>query len=159
MKFKIDYDGSGEHDAICSVVTASIYEEEFKSDIIADVFGKIDLTQGNVEIVTADFVEARLIEANGQELPKTTQRLINKAFPVVVSTTLDYTQDNWVKYLKALWAMLKTADEASGNGLVPGYKQWLYSVGDVNSREISFKVVDACQQGLFRPGDATNSEQ
>lgn len=47
--------GDKEHDAIFSVWTLTIYEQEFKSDMIKDVLGKITPTNDDVNYLTASW--------------------------------------------------------------------------------------------------------
>jgi hypothetical protein len=160
----VTYDSTGEHEVIASLLTLSIYEQEFSTDekhadLIADVYGVIDLTnKGKQEVVTAEFVKNRLQEAmdDGKTLPKTTRSLIDKAFPVYVNTEVDYTMDNWDAYPKALWAMLRTADEVNAlrdpskvQGTPLSYKEWLARTGNVDLHKISEIVISLCQTAFF----------
>lgn len=136
----IDYDGAGEREAIATAYTLMLYEQEFKADdapgvtgnMIADVFGIIDLRKARTQV---------------------------DAFGNVV--VLDYTNDNWPAYLRALWAMLRTSSESKrARGidvpLTPRYEEWVKTVGQVNMSEIMSAVMDECNRGLFRAG-ATDS--
>ena len=130
----IDYDGAGEREAIATAYTLMLYEQEFKADetpgitgnLIADVYGVLDLRKAMTQM-----------DAHGN---------------IVV---LDYTNDNWPAYLRALWAMLRTSSEAKrARGidvpLTPRYTEWVKTVGQVNMSEIMSAVVDECNRGLFR---------
>lgn len=156
-----DPDGRGEREIVASPYTLMIYEQTFKSSLIKDVMGRIDLTGGNtVEVVTPDFVAGRLEAAlpDGKRLPKETRALVERAFPATVNKVLDYTTDNWEAYVRALWAMLRTAEEAaraSGRPVAdptPPYESWVRSLGPVNMTALSNAVFEETQRGLFHTG-------
>ncbi len=156
---KINYDGTKEYPFMCTLGTASIYEQEFGTDLIADVYGKIDTATTTAEVISAEFVVERLVAANGgKELPKTTMKLIDEGFPAVASTVIDYTVDNWSAYIRALWAMLKTADIVNGTNNIPSFKVWQFQVTAIDMHELSHIVIDSCQKGLFRSGVTTISQ-
>lgn len=162
----VAFDDSGkEYEAIASALTLMIYEQEFSTekrhaDLIKDVFGRIDLTDGgNREVVTAEFVTNKLqgAMAQGKTLPKTTRDLILKAFPAYVDTTLDYTQDNWTAYVRALWAMVKTADHVrmakdpdAAPQLPPTFAGWMEQAGAIDMNAITSFVVGQCSTAFFR---------
>ena len=53
----IDY-GYGEKEIIASVLTLTLYEQEFKSDMLQDLFGRVtldDTEMGENEIIALDF--------------------------------------------------------------------------------------------------------
>ena len=144
----IDYmhDGS-EHEYEATFYTLMVYEQEFKSDLIKDVFGRID-----VRSAASNFDEDGNVVA------------------------MDYTIDNWNAELRAFWAMLKTsADIARREGRmsesVPSFKSWNLDVSvrtsaarrgnpeaGVDMGQISQAVFDECQRGLFRAGAAASEE-
>lgn len=146
---RIDYMNDGnEREYEASTYTLLIYEQEFKSDLIKDVFGRID-----TRAASNNFDE------NGNLV------------------AMDYTIDNWNCELKAFWAMLKTsADIARSEGRftesVPQYKEWNLSVAKaisaanrngndgvaIDMGQISQAVFNECQRGLFRAG-AADSEK
>lgn len=118
---KHDIDGSGEREIRCSVYTLTVYEQEFKSSMVKDVYGVIDLRANGAEVVTAEYVANRLAAAmpeggdgKRKPLPKATLALVARAFPDTIVTTIDYTADNWEAYVRAYWAMLRTGDALSG---------------------------------------------
>lgn len=160
---KYDIDGSGEREYIASVYTMMLYEQEFHTSLLEDVYGKIDLGNtaedgSGAKIVTAEFVQDRLASAlpDGKELPNTTVKLIKKAFPTVVTTALDFTKDNWDAYLRCMWTMAKTADEVEKSRVTPNYKEWLMSLGPVNLNGISNFVWKETRRGLFRAASDSN---
>lgn len=147
-----DIDGTGEREYIASAYTMMIYEQEFGSSLIKDVYGKVQLVPDGVEVVTSAFVKERMEAAlpEGKSLPKATETLIDKAFPAVATRVMDFTQDNWEAELRALWAMAKTADAAADKNTVPSYKAWAARLGPLNLSEVSAFVVEETRRGLFR---------
>ena len=122
----IDIDGSGEVEATATALTLVIYEQEFKGDLIKDVFGKHKADAGS-------------------------------------SDSIDFTVDNWVKELQALWAMVATAYElkydrgdAAPNDRPKPFKQWVRGIGKVNFRQISDAVVSEAWDGFFHTGAAAS---
>lgn len=149
---KHDIDGKGERSILCSVYTLTVYEQEFKRSMVADVYGVVELKRGGTETVTAEFVASRMqaAMAGGKSLPKATVALINKAFPASVITRIDYTADNWEAYIRAYWAMLRTGDALSeGMQSTPAFSTWVASLGDVNLREVSNIVFSCMEDGVF----------
>jgi hypothetical protein len=129
---KIDYNHSGvESDYEATTYTLMVYEQEFKSDLIKDVFGRIDLSRASNNI-----------DADGNVI------------------AMDYTIDNWNSYPRAFWAMLKTSEAISrGEGKsvkpVPPFIQWCLNDGrGINMSELSQTVIDECNRGLFLSGAA-----
>lgn len=155
-----DIDGTGEREYTMSAYTMLIYEQEFGgASLIADVYGKIKTAskdESGVYIVPGDFVKERLASSlpEGKELPKTTAQLVDKAFPAAMVTELDYTADNWEAYLRAMWAMARTADAAANAKDTPAYTRWVAALGPVNMADISRVVFEQVQGGLFRTGPA-----
>ena len=146
---RIDYLNDGnEHEYEASTYTLMVYEQEFKSDLIKDVFGRID-----TRAASQNFDEQGNLVA------------------------MDYTIDNWNCEIKAFWAMLRTsADIARSEGRltdpVPRFEQWNLGVAKavsaanedgkgevaIDMGQISQAVFDECQRGLFRAG-AADSEK
>jgi len=129
---KIDYNHSGvESDYEATTYTLMVYEQEFKSDLIKDVFGRIDLSRASNNI-----------DADGNII------------------AMDYTIDNWNSYPRAFWAMLKTSEAISrseGKSVkpVPSFIQWCLNDGrGINMSELSQTVIDECNRGLFLSGAA-----
>lgn len=122
----IDIDGSGEVEATATALTLVIYEQEFKGDLIKDVFGKHKADAGS-------------------------------------SDSIDFTVDNWVQELQALWAMVATAYElradrgdAAPNDRPKPFKQWVRGIGKVNFQQISDAVVAEALDGFFHTGAAAS---
>ena len=131
-----DYDGSGkERELVASAHTLMVYEQQFKSGLIEDVFGRISLAGHEHDI-----------DRNGN---------------LVVA---DYTIDNWGAYIKALWAMLKSAsDLARAEGRpydqIPPFPEWSIKATNLDMSEVSAIVVTECQRGLFRAGAAASEDK
>lgn len=132
---KIDYQHDGtEHEYEATTYTLVVYEQEFKKDLIKDVFGRIDINQA-----------VRNLDEDGNVI------------------AMDYTMDNWVAYPRAFWAMLKTSEaickrEGRKCEVVPSFIQWCLDTRDIDMGEISQAVFDECQRGLFRAGAADSEE-
>ena len=130
---RIDYCNDGtEHEYEATTYTLMVYEQEFKSDLIKDVYGVIDLRKGQ-----------NVVDENGN---------------IIV---LDYTQDNWMSYLKAFWAMLKTSEaiarsEGRISEPVPSFVQWCLATKDINLADLSKIVFAECNRGLFHTGAAAS---
>lgn len=125
---KIKYDKSGKHEAYATAWTLAIYEQQFKADMIADIYGVIDATRQRITTDNAGNV-----------------------------LRIDYTADHWTKSLQALWAMLYTAAEigfmkgaVAANDRVPAYDAWIKSVGAVDINAINDFVVQEMEKGFFR---------
>lgn len=78
---KIDY-GQGEKEIIASAYTLVLYEQEFKSDLIADYFGDQTMRRSDLEMEDED-----------------------------VLFTLRFSDTRFAQVPKVLWACLKAADE------------------------------------------------
>ena len=131
-----DYDGSGvERETVVSVHTLVTYEQQFQKGLIEDVFRKVDLRE-HADMVDED---GMLVQA-------------------------DYTIDNWMAYVRALWAMLRSAsDLARVEGRpyekVPPFEEWSICVSNINMTELSTFVVVSIQEDLFRSTAATSTEE
>ena len=132
---KIDYAHDGtEHEYEATTYTLVVYEQEFKKDLIKDVFGRIDITQA-----------VRNIDDDGNVI------------------AMDYTMDNWTAYPRAFWAMLRTSEEicrreGRKHEAVPSFVQWCLDTRGIDMGELSQAVFDECQRGLFRAGAADSEE-
>lgn len=131
----IDYENNGtEHEYEATTYTLVVYEQEFKKDLIKDVFGRVSLVDA-----------ARNVDSDGNMI------------------AMDFTIDNWMADLRAFWAMLRTSAEiARSEGRkvepVPAFVQWCLKTRSIDMSEITRIVFDECQRGLFRSG-ATASEE
>ncbi len=132
----IDYQHNGtEHEYEATTYTLMVYEQEFKGDLIKDVYGHINLAEGS-----EDF------DDEGNQIG------------------FNFTVDNWTAYPRAFWAMLKTAEAiARSEGrrvpAVPRYESWaLTESRGIDIAEISQVVFNECQRGLFRAGAAEAEE-
>lgn len=131
----IDYEADGtEHEYEATTYTLMVYEQEFKKDLIKDVFGRIDTRQAR-----SNFDEEGNLVA------------------------WDYTIENWNAELRAFWAMLRTSSEiARADGrryeTVPPFVQWCLRTRSIDMGQVSQAVFNECQRGLFRSGAAASEE-
>ena len=129
----IDYEHNGvEREYEATTYTLVLYEQEFKSDLIKDVFGRIDIRNA-----------AKNFDEDGNMI------------------AIDYTMDNWMANIKAFWAMLKTSEaiarrENRVSTQVPSFVEWCLSTRGIDMSEISQTVFDECQRGLFHAGAAAS---
>lgn len=146
---KANIQGLGEVELDTSINALEVYRGRFGGDMVSDVFGVIDLTGGTVETVDDEFVLQRLKEAlpDGKALPRGTEKLVREAFPAPRIAKLDYTLDNWTAYPRALWAMLKSADES-----VPDYADWAASTAGIDLRALS-NVLYAVMRDSYLGGE------
>lgn len=149
---KYSFDGEADTELLASPYSLLVYEQEFHSDMIADLYGKVDLRRGadGTSWIGAGIVSAALERANGGEIPDDVRELVAKAFPAAVQTTIDYTATNWGAVLRCAWALAKTAAEAAGTPLLTGFKAWAAALGPVNMDDLSDAVIRETQRGLFR---------
>lgn len=160
--------------AEATAYTTLIYEQEFKSPLISDYYGKVDLAPSDgddMRWVPAEFVAARLAaaaEAEEKPLPKATDkaiaRLVARAFPAQVPTVADYTRTRWDALLRVLWAMLRTGEELDRldgklPDRIPPFKEWLIGLGPVDMNALDSAVFEETQRGLFRAGAADGASE
>lgn len=152
-----DFDGTGEVELVCSAYTLSVYEQEFKNSMIADVYGVVDLTSVEGHTVTSSYVLNKLKEANdGADVSARIKTLVEKAFPAYMVTKLDYSADNWEAYLRASWAMMKTANIIAGKNDTPAFMTWLAGLGPVDMKEVSRTVLSCMEDGVFHTRNTRN---
>lgn len=131
----IDYENDGtEHEYEATTYTLMLYEQEFKRDLIKDVFGRIDIRN-----------TAKNFDEDGNIV------------------AMDYTIDNWMAELRAFWAMLRTSYEIARSegrvaAQVPPFVQWCLKTRSIDMGQVSQAVWDECQRGLFRSGAAASEE-
>lgn len=139
--------GSGPVEVCASPWTLMRYEQEFGGSLIADVLGVVELSDGGA-VVTADFVLDRMRRAAGRPLPKTTERLVGKAFPARVEAALDFTAGHWEANLRALWAMVATARHVRRASEV-GFERWVDGLGTCDMNRVAGIVADRCVAKFF----------
>lgn len=146
---KANIQGLGEVELDTSIKALEVYSERFSSDMVSDVFGVIDLTGGTVDTVDDEFVLQRLKDAlpDGKALPRGTEKLVRDAFPAPRIAKLDYTLDNWTSYPRALWAMLKSADDATAD-----YTDWAAATVGIDLRALS-NVLYAVMRDSYLGGE------
>lgn len=122
----VELDGYGETEIQATAYTLVVYEQEFKSDLIKDVFGRHEADKGGKAVI-------------------------------------DFTTDNWLAELRALWAMARTAydlkaarGDAAPNDKPQPFNQWVRGVGKVNFYKIANAVVSEAMDGFFHTGAAAS---
>lgn len=133
----IDISGS-EVEFTCTAYTPVVYEQAFHADPYDKVTGDIIADVMGYHKVSADDILSADEDGN-------------------ITITYDYTHDNWQAYLKALWAMVRTATEIRRlNGekvaVTPSYTEWARTLAnwEPDMREVSRLVCNELQRGLFR---------
>ena len=117
----IDY-GCGEREIEPSVWSLALYEQEFGSDLIQDVFGRQ--------------------RSNGAASDEGESEII-----------FDYTEANWFALTRALWAMLKAADDK-----IPRFSEWAKTATGMNMYLLFMGITSAVRDGFFRSGPAVSEE-
>lgn len=126
---KVDY-GAGEKELLFSGWTLVLYEQQFGGDLIQDLFGKVEVRKSDVETALRNVGVEEAPEREDDD-------------PVLF--TSDYTQTNWTAVLKALWAGLKTADDA-----LPGFTQWSRGLGAIDLGRLQKEIVPEAMRMFFR---------
>ena len=119
--FTFEVDGKPSK-AKATFYTAHIYEMEFRSDLIRDLFG----------VQTAE--QPLELERTGDG---------DDDFRIV---KIDFTKINWTVVAKALWAAVKTADPAT-----PNYAEWMKSTSGVNLWLVQEQLGNEISDCFFRP--------
>ena len=130
---KVDY-GAGEKELLFSGWTLVLYEQQFGGDLIQDLFGKVEVRKSDVETALRNVG----VDEGLQDAPEAPDE-----DPVLF--TSDYTQTNWTAVLKALWAGLKTADDA-----LPGFAQWSRGLGAIDLGRLQKEIVPEAMRMFFR---------
>lgn len=137
----IDIGDYGEVEAVATAYTLVIYEQEFGGrDLISDVFGKHDGKDEGDE------------KPDGDE-PDAGGRIV-----------VDFTSDNWLSELRAVWAMVRTAydiaydrGDAAPNARPKPFKEWVKGVGKLDMRKLSLALITECMDGFFHTGAAASA--
>lgn len=61
------------------------------------------------------------------------------------TVTIDFTQTNWTAITRVVWAGARTADDK-----VPGYREWIGTVSDMNLREANEALLPEAVRKFFR---------
>lgn len=79
------------------------------------------------------------------------------------NVVVDFTTDNWVHELRAVWAMVRTAydlaydrGDAAPNDKPKPFREWVKGVGKLNMRQLSVALVTECMDGFFHSGAAAS---
>ena len=123
----IELEGYGEVEAVATAYTLVVYEQEFKGDLIKDVFGRQTADDSNEDVVldmTTDNWNAEL-----------------RALYAMVRTAYELRWDR---------------GDATKNEKPGPYQKWVKGLGAVNMREIADAVVNESIRGFFRTGAAAS---
>lgn len=120
--------GDAEVEIMASLYTLVVYEQEFGSDLIKDVFGKHQVQKGDETVLTIDYTQENWFE----EI---------KALWAMVKTAAD---------------LKDSKGDLAPNDRVPGFNTWAKSniASQVNMREIADAVFAEAVSGFFRAGAA-----
>ena len=132
---------------VCTAYTTTVYEQAFRDDPYERVTGDLVAdVMGVLRVGADDFVDT---DEDGN-----------------IIVAFDYTRDNWQAEKRALWSMMRTANEiAKTNGrkveAVPSYREWDKSLvaWEPDLKEVSLAVCNELQRGLFRARPAATEEQ
>lgn len=76
---------------------------------------------------------------------------------------VDFTSDNWLSELRAVWAMVRTAydlaydrGDAAPNDKPKPFREWVKGVGKLDMRSLSVALVTECMDGFFHSGAAAS---
>ena len=134
--FDVDLDGK-KVSAEVSFYTAQLYESEFSSDLVKDIFGS--QRDGEGEFM---FESVPVTKEDG-----TVER-------VTKIVGIDFTKVGWFEVVRALWAAVKTADPTT-----PGFAIWAKSTKGTNLWEAREKLVEEIDDCFFRSPAAGEEAQ
>lgn len=118
--FTFEADGKT-YEAKVTFYTAHIYEMEFRSDLIRDLFG-VQTAEQPLEVERT---------GDGEE----DYRIVK----------IDFTKVNWTVVTKALWAAVKTANPGA-----PSYAEWMSRTNGVNLWLVQDQLGDEISDCFFR---------
>lgn len=123
-------EGYGDIDIEATAHTLVLYEQEFKSDLIKDVFGKREQAEDSdgSAVVLFDYT----VDNWNDEL---------KALWAMAKTANDIAND---------------AGEVAPKDRITSYTKWVRGLGKVNMRDVANAVVSCCMDGFFHTGAAVS---
>lgn len=123
-------EGYGDIDIEATAHTLVLYEQEFKSDLIKDVFGKREQAKDldGSTVVLFDYT----VDNWNDEL---------KALWAMAKTANDIAND---------------AGEVAPKDRITSYTKWVKGLGKVNMRDVANAVVSCCMDGFFHTGAAVS---
>ena len=123
-------EGYGDIEIEATAHTLVLYEQEFKSDLIKDVFGKREQTKDadGSTVVLFDYT----VDNWNDEL---------KALWAMAKTANDIAND---------------AGEVAPKDRITSYTKWVKGLGKVNMRDVANAVVSCCMDGFFHTGAAVS---
>lgn len=79
------------------------------------------------------------------------------------AVVVDFTSENWLSELRAVWAMVRTAydisydrGDAAPNDKPKPFREWVKGVGKLDMRSLSVALVSECVDGFFHTGAAAS---
>ena len=79
------------------------------------------------------------------------------------AVVVDFTSENWLAELRAVWAMVRTAydlsydrGDAAPNDKPKPFREWVKGVGKLDMRLLSVALVTECMDGFFHSGAAAS---
>lgn len=123
-------EGYGDIDIEATAHTLVLYEQEFKSDLIKDVFGKREQAKDSdgSTVVLFDYT----VDNWNDEL---------KALWAMAKTANDIAND---------------AGEVAPKDRITSYTKWVRGLGKINMRDVANAVVSCCMDGFFHTGAAVS---
>ena len=125
---KINIEGYGEVEMLATMYTLLVYEQEFGSDPIKDVFGKHQIDHGDGTVLTIDYTQENWVEET-------------KLLWAMVKTANDLADER---------------GEVAPKDRTPSYKKWVKRVGKVDMHEIANAVITEAVEGFFHSGAAAS---
>ena len=125
---KIELEGYGEVEMLATMYTLLVYEQEFGSDPIKDVFGKHQVEQGGETVLTIDYTQENWFEET-------------RLLWAMVKTANDLADER---------------GDVAPNDRTPPYRKWVKKVGKVNMRDIANAVIGEAVDGFFHTGAAAS---
>ena len=123
-------EGYGDIEIEATAHTLVLYEQEFKSDLIKDVFGKREQAKGNDGSVVVLFDYT--VDNWNDEL---------KALWAMAKTANDLADER---------------GEVAPKDRINSYTKWVKGLGKVNMRDVANAVVSCCMDGFFHTGAAVS---
>lgn len=123
-------EGYGDIDIEATAHTLVLYEQEFKSDLIKDVFGKREQAKDSdgSAVVLFDYT----VDNWNDEL---------KALWAMAKTANDLADER---------------GEVAPKDRIKSYTKWVKGLGKVNMRDVANAVVSCCMDGFFHTGAAVS---
>ena len=116
--------------------TAQLYEMEFRSDLIQDLYG-VQTAEPTIELEEPDSDDPEAVREFVEKVLEAPEEYIAK---------VDFTKVSWNAIMRVLWAAVKTADKNA-----PGYTAWMQKAAGANLWDIQETLGAAVTECFFRP--------